>query len=97
MKSCSTVDFYRGWIVEIEPQTEGVRTICYSPSRQRLTDYIVYPTVFPAIAAAKRLIDKQFACHALKGFLRELYEARELPFEDWRQLNSSLSRSVKVI
>lgn len=77
-------------MIEVTQDDEGYKTMCYSPSRQRLSDYKHYPTDFTALSAAKWLIGEHFARHLLNGFLRDMYELGKLEFDEWRSLNQSL-------
>lgn len=94
MNNSCLADFYHGWIIEVSQQDEGFRSVCYSPSRQRLSDYVTYASDFQALSASKRLINQHFVRHALSSLLRELYEADSLDFDEWRSLNQSLSITV---
>jgi hypothetical protein len=91
MKDPCLADFYHGWIIEVLAETEGFKSVCYSPSRQRLTDHKSYPSDICALVAAKRLINQHLACHSMSVFLRDAYEAGNLSFEEWRSLNHSLT------
>jgi hypothetical protein len=91
MKDPCLADFYHGWIIEISSGDEGFKSICYSPCRQRLTDYKIYPSDIEALIAAKRLINRHLACHSMSAFLRDAYESGKLSFDEWRSLNQSLT------
>lgn len=90
MSNPCLADFYHGWIIEIMYDSGGYKNMCYSPCRQRLSDFQSYPDDFQALAAAKQLINQQLVRYVLQGFLREMYESGRLEFEEWRSLNQSL-------
>lgn len=84
-------EFYRGWIVETEQEETGHRGICYSPSRLCLNTHQTYSSELYAISVSKAMIDRHIACRQISIFLRDLYEAGNLEFEEWRSLCNSLA------
>lgn len=97
MANSTVADFHQGWMVEVVHEGTEFRSICYSPSRQRLSDYRTYTDQSRAMAAAKQLIDRQMVGHALQCVMRELFEQGALSFDDWRSLHNSLVFSVRDI
>lgn len=89
-------DFYRGWMIEIVRQDIGFQSVCYSPSRQRLDDDVMYSREFLALNAGRALVDLHLACQQFSGVLRELYESEKLEFEEWRSLTQSIVEAVGV-
>jgi hypothetical protein len=96
MEEPCLADFYHGWLIEVRCEESGFRSVCYSPSRQRLSDYTSHPSDFQALSAAKRLIDKNVTRYLLASFLRDRYELGQLSFEEWRSLNQSLNATIGV-
>lgn len=94
MQNPCLADFYHGWLIEVNLAESGFQSVCYSPARERLSDYVIYSTDFQAIAAAKKIINKYIARHVLANFIRELYELEKLSFEEWRSLNQSLLSAI---
>jgi hypothetical protein len=91
MQKLHVADFYHGWIIEVAHENGLFTTACYSPSRERFIDYSTHPSDIHALRAAKQGINRYLACHALSSFCRELYELGQLPFEEWRSLQNSLT------
>lgn len=89
-------DVHHGWTVELFGDESGFRIACYSPSRQRLSNYKTYSDQSQAMAAAKQLIDRQMAGHVLQAVMRNLFEQGALGFEDWRSLHNSLALNVRA-
>jgi hypothetical protein len=84
------IDFYRGWMIEIENVGDGFQSFYHSPDGEKLGDGTVYPHLFSAKQSAIRLIDQFFACYALSEFLREAYELSLLSIAEWQQMNEPL-------
>ncbi|MDX2214421.1 MAG: hypothetical protein SFY66_14110 [Oculatellaceae cyanobacterium bins.114] len=97
MQNSYLADFYHGWLIEVMQTENGFQSICYSPARERLSDYSTYSNDFQALAAAKKIINKYVARHVLTSFIRELYELEKLDFEEWRSLNQSLINAIATI
>jgi hypothetical protein len=97
MTNSTVADFHQGWMVEVVHEGSEFRTICYSPSRQRLSDYKIYTDQRQAMAAAKQLIDRQMVGHALQCVMRDLFEQGTLNFEDWRSLHRSLALNISAL
>lgn len=96
MNSACLTDFYRGWMIEVVPQGIGYTSVCYSPSRQRIDDDVVYSRDFLALNAGKALVDLYLACQQFSGVLRELYESEKLEYEEWRSLSQSITDTIGV-
>jgi len=84
------VDFYQSWVIELVPETEGYRGVCYSASRKRLHTQLIYAEPFEALRAAKQLISRYEACSQLSQWVRHCYEQEQLELDEWRSLNASL-------
>ncbi len=96
MRNDCLTDFYRGWMIEIVHQGNGFQSVCYSPSRQRVDDDVMYSQDFLALSAGRALVDLYLACQQFSGVLRELYESGKLDFEEWRSLTQSIVEAVGV-
>jgi hypothetical protein len=92
MHQCVLTDFYRGWMVEVRKQQGGFQSICCSPIGEKLSDRSLYTQDFEARQAAIALIDRLFACYALKQVLRDMYELGQLDRDNWQRLSQSLSK-----
>ncbi|WP_448597830.1 hypothetical protein [Thermoleptolyngbya sp.] len=96
MNSACLTDFYRGWMIEVVPQGIGYTSVCYSPSRQRIDDDVLYSRDFLALNAGKALVDLYLACQQFSSVLRELYESDKLEYEEWRSLSQSITDTIGV-
>lgn len=94
MQNPYLADFYHGWLIEITQIESGFQNVCYSPTRERLSDYFIYSSDFHAIVAARKTINKYMTRHVLSSFMRELYELDKLSFDEWRLLNQSLFSAI---
>lgn len=94
MENSYLIDFYHGWLIEIRQFEGGFQHLCYSPTRERLSDSSTYDSDFQAIAAARKIINKYITRHVLASFTRELYELDKLSFDEWRSLNQSLFSAI---
>jgi hypothetical protein len=83
-------------MIEVNHTETGYYCICCSPNGQQLSDYKFYPKELDAQQAAVVLIDRAFACYALKQLFRELYEQAQLPFADWLALSQSLNYVSRI-
>jgi len=88
--SAELIDFYQSWVIELKPEADGYRSICYSASRKRLHTRQTYGEPFQAIRAAKQLISQYEACSQLSQVVRDWYEEEQLSLDEWRSLNASL-------
>lgn len=96
MKDTSLTDFYQDWLIEVAQEEGGFRIVCYSPSRQQLSDRTLHPHDFEALRAARKLIDQRLVCYSLANLLRDWYESDLLSFDEWRSLNQSLLTLTKT-
>lgn len=90
-----SVDFYQGWLIEIVPVEQGFKSVCCSPQRHQVIDDSFYACDLEAMSAAKRSINHYYACHTITQLLRELYEAQQLNFEEWRMLQESVTQTIQ--
>lgn len=90
MKNVSSIDFHRGWFIEVQPTSQGFQAVAYSPCRQRIATAEGHPTEWDALYAAKQQINFQAACGSIAKTLQELYQAGQLAAEDWHALRHSL-------
>lgn len=88
--SADLIDFYQSWVIELIPDEEGYRSVCYSASRKRLHSHQTYREPFQAIRAAKQLISQYEACSQLSLLVRDWYEEDQVSLDEWRSLNASL-------
>jgi hypothetical protein len=96
MQGSYSVDFHRGWVIEITASEGAFKAICYSPCRRRLMVEEVYGSAFDALYAAKQQIDYQIACTTLTTVLQELHEVGHLNNQEWNSLQRSLSSTIKA-
>jgi hypothetical protein len=94
MHDSHSADFYHGWIIEIVQEDGGFKSTCYSPSRERYSDYVLHPSDADALVSARHGIDRYVVRHQLASFLRELYEVEKISFDEWRLLNRSLNQHL---
>lgn len=84
------IDFYRGWMIEIENVENGFQSFYHSPDGEKLSDGTTYLHLPSAKQSAIQLIDQFFACYALSEFLREAYELSLLSIAEWQRMNEPL-------
>lgn len=96
LSNATSIDFYRSWMIEVNHTQTGYYYVCCSPGGQQLSDEKLYPKELDAQQAAVALIDRAFACYALKRLLREFYEHEQLSLADWLALSQSLNYVTPV-